>query len=71
MHLVVTSVAFIWVADVYFQPSGHTFTDDYFAFTAQGGLNAIMHIKAFIIFKALQKYKVLALYYLKMHSSKF
>lgn len=61
MHLVATGIVFIWVADVYFQPSGHIFTDNYHAFTIQGGLNGIIHIKAFVIFKALQKYKVLAL----------
>ena len=55
-------------------PSGHIFTDDYHAFMEQGGLNGIMHIKAFVICRAPQKYKVLALlwlwYCLKMHSSK-
>lgn len=39
------------MADVHFQPSGHIFTDDYHASTEQGGLNCIMHIKAFVIFK--------------------
>lgn len=64
MHLVATSLVFIWLADVYFQPSGHIFTDDYHAFTRQGGLNYIMHIKAFVIFKGLQKYKMLSLLWL-------
>ena len=62
--MVATSLVFIWVADVHFQPSGHTFTDDCHAFTGQGGLNGIMHIKAFVICRALQKYKVLALLWL-------
>lgn len=44
---------FICVADIYFQPSGHIFTDDYLAVTGQGGLNGIMYIKALVIFKAL------------------
>lgn len=64
MHSVATSLVFIWVADVYFQPSGRIFPDDYHAFTRQGGLNDIMHIKAFVICKGLQKYKVLALLWL-------
>lgn len=61
LHLVATILVFIWVADVNFQPSGHIFPDGYHAFTGHGGLDCIMHIKAFVIFKALQKYKVLAL----------
>lgn len=63
LHLVATIPVLIWVADVHFQPSGHIFPDGYHAFTGQGGLDCIIQIKAFVIFKALQKYKVLALRY--------